>query len=278
MAMETMADNGRKAIVVVSFGTTFPATRRACIESIENRIAEAFPDYTIRRAFTSRFVIRHMAEQEQIQVDTLEQALARLQQEGFREVIIQPTHLTAGEEYDNKILAVQTCYAASFTKFTLSRPALFYSGEHGLPDDYAAALQALQAQMPADTAVLLVGHGSPNRHNPAYKLMQDRLDRAGLNAVVGVVEEADRPNFEDALALLQQRGIHKVILMPLLLVAGEHAQNDMIGEQEDSWKNRLLRAGFAVDAYLHGLGENRKFQDIYIQHVRDAIAGLPTFQ
>jgi len=266
----------KKAIVVVSFGTTFPEERKASIEAVENKIRASFPAYEVRRAFTSSIVRQRIAENENIQIDSLEQALEKLGKEGYTEVVVQSTHLTPGEEYDHKVVAVVRKYAGNFTKLSLGRPVLVYDGSNGLPDDFAIAVDALKAQMPLlqlqDRAVVFMGHGSPHQPNPAYGKLQQAFDTAGLQAVVGVVEETDHPNFEDAVALLKARSIKRVNLMPLMLVAGDHANNDMAGDEADSWKNLLLAQGFQVnDIYLRGLGANFAFQDIYVQHIKDAM-------
>ncbi|HMM22742.1 MAG TPA: sirohydrochlorin cobaltochelatase [Selenomonadales bacterium] len=268
----------KKAIVVVSFGTTFPESRKACIESVENKIQQSFPDYEVRRAFTSTIVVKRIQENENIHIDSLEQALDKLKQEGFSEVIVQTTHLTPGEEYDKKVVAVVAKYGQAFDKIVIGRPVLYFHGENGQPDDFAAVVKALRSQMPLlqkpDRAVVFMGHGSPHQPNPAYGALQERFDAAGLNVVVGVVEESDHPNFEDVKKALEDRKIKKVVLMPLMLVAGDHANNDMAGDESDSWKNQLIDEGLQVETYIHGLGENPAFQDIYVQHVRDAISGI----
>ncbi|XEQ91876.1 Sirohydrochlorin cobaltochelatase [Sporomusa carbonis] len=266
----------KKAIVVVSFGTTFPEERRESIEAVENKIRAGFPEYEVRRAFTSKIVMKRMAETQNIQVDSLEQALEKLYKDGYKEVIVQSTHLTPGEEYDNKIVAVVHKYAKDFDKIVIGRPVLVYDGSNGTPDDFAIAVKALKSQMPLlqlhDRSVVFMGHGSPHQHNPAYGKLQQAFDTAGVHAVVGVVEEVDHPNYGDAVALLKERNIKRVILMPLMLVAGDHANNDMAGDEPDSWKNLLAADGFqVVDIYLHGLGANSEFQNIYVQHIKDAI-------
>lgn len=267
----------KKAIVVVSFGTTFDDARTACIESVENKIKASFPDYEVRRAFTSKIVMKRLADRN-IQVDSLEQALEKLQKEGYKEVVVQTTHLTTGEEYDKKVIAVVNQYAKAFDQITIGRPVLTLNGENGTPNDFAIAAKALKTQMPMlqfpDRTVVFMGHGSPHQHNPAYAALQQAIDAAGMKAVVGVVEETDTPNFEDVQAALKEKGIKKVLLMPLMLVAGDHANNDMAGDEPDSWKNILIADGYQVSTYIHGLGENAAFQDIYVQHVRDAILGL----
>lgn len=265
----------KKAIVVTSFGTTFDDQRRDSIESVENKIQASFPDYEVRRAFTSKIVMKRLAERD-IHVDSLEQALEKLRQEGYQEVVVQTTLFTPGEEYDNKIVAVVHQYAHAFDKLVVGRPAVTFTGANGTPNDYAIAAKALKTQLPvlqlADRAVVFMGHGSPNHVNPVYSRLQEQFDAAGTNAVIGVVEPTG-PTIEDVQAILKERGVKRVILMPLMLVAGDHANNDMAGDEEDSWKNILLADGYQVSAYVHGLGENAAFQDIYVQHVRDAIYG-----
>lgn len=271
-------EKSQKAIVVVSFGTTFADARKNCIESVENRIQEAFPDYDVYRAFTSKIIMKRLAERDNIYVDDLETVLARLQKEGYTEVVVQTTHLTPGEEYEKKVLAAVSEYKAGFSKLTVGRPLLFSTGEGGKVDDFAIAAEALQLQMTANenqnSTVVFMGHGSPNQHNPAYEIMQQHFDKLGINAVIGVVEEMDYPNFTNVLTLLKERNSKKVILMPLLLVVGDHANNDMAGTEKQSWKNELLGQGYEVETYMHGLGENIAIQDIYVQHVRDAITTL----
>lgn len=273
-----VAEDTKKAIVVVSFGTTFPDSRKANIESVENKIQQNFPDYEVRRAFTSKIVMKRIGENEKIQIDSLEQALDKLQKEGFKEVVVQTTHLTPGEEYDKKVIAVVSKYSKAFDKLVVGRPALFYNGENGKPDDFAIAVNALRHQLPVlqmpDRVVVFMGHGSPHQHNPAYATLQDRFKAAGLNVLVGVVEETDHPNLEDVQKALEESSYKEITLMPLMLVAGDHANNDMAGDEDDSWKSTFAKDGFKVKTYIHGLGENPLFQDIYVQHVRDAIYGL----
>lgn len=272
--------DSKKAIVVVSFGTTYPDSRRACIEGVENAIREAFPDYEVRRAFTSKIVMKRIAAKENIKVDDLETALNKLHKEGYREVVVQTTHLTPGEEFDKKVMAVVNKFQKdkAFDRLTVGRPVLYFEGQNGTPDDFQILVNALKTQMPLlqreGHAVVFMGHGSPHQHNPAYQALQHRINAAQLQAVVGVVEETDHPNFADALQILKEKNYRQVVLMPLMLVAGDHANNDMAGDDRDSWKSQLQQAGFTVKTYVHGLGENKAAQDIYVQHVRDAILGL----
>ncbi|HEY3424047.1 MAG TPA: sirohydrochlorin cobaltochelatase, partial [Negativicutes bacterium] len=253
--------------------------RQSCIEGVENKIRKNFPDYEVRRAFTSKIVMKRLAENDKLYIDSLEQALDKLKKEGFKEVIVQTTHLTPGEEYDKKVVAVVEQYAKTkvFDKITIGRPVLFFQGENGTPDDFAILVKALESQIPimqiSGRYVVFMGHGSPHQPNPAYQKLQEKFNAAGLNVLVGVVEESDHPNFEDIKALLLEKNAQKITLMPLMLVAGDHANNDMAGAEPDSWKNQLAAEGFQMETYIHGLGENAAVQDIYVQHVRDAIHG-----
>jgi len=270
------ASDNKKAIVVVSFGTTFDDARVSCIEGVENRIKEAFPDYEVRRAFTSRIVMKRLAERG-IYADTLEQALDKLRDEGYTDIVIQSTHLTPGEEYDKKIITPVKDYETSFQSIKIGRPILMNNGSDKTTDDFVVAMKALKNQLPTlkeGQEIVFMGHGSPHQHNPAYQALQEKFDAAALPVTIGVVEESDHPNFEDVAArLTSKKSVKSVMLMPLMLVAGDHANNDMAGAEKDSWKNLLIDKGYQVDTYLHGLGENKAIQDIYVQHVKDAIVG-----
>ncbi|NLP42359.1 MAG: sirohydrochlorin cobaltochelatase [Veillonellaceae bacterium] len=264
----------KKAILVVSFGTTFPETRKLTIESVENKIQAVFPDYEVRRAFTSRIIIKRLAERDGIQVDTERQALERLKAEGYKEVIVQPLHIEAGAEYE-KVRSIVNSYEQSkaFDKISLGRPMLYYMGQEEKPDDYATAIKAVQTQFPElgrREAVVFMGHGGVHPSNAAYAVLQMKMADASLNNVFVYTVEG-YPTFERVIDKLKENKIKKVTLMPFMLVAGDHANNDMAGDEDDSAKAQLLKAGFKVDTYVHGLGENSAIQDIYVQHVKDVI-------
>lgn len=268
------AEKGKKAILVVSFGTTYPETRKLTIDSVENKIRAAFPDYEVRRAFTSRIIIKRLAERDGIQIDTEKQALERLKAEGYKEVIVQPLHIEAGAEYD-KVRSIVSSYAHnnSFDKISLGRPILYYMGQEGKPDDYAAAINAIKTQLPklgSHDGVVFMGHGGVHPSNAAYAALQMKMIDNGLDKVYVYTVEA-YPTLEQVMDKLKADKIKKVTLMPFMLVAGDHANNDMAGDESDSAKSQLIKAGFKVDTYVHGLGENAAIQDIYVQHVKDAI-------
>lgn len=261
----------KKAIVVVSFGTTYHDTLQSCIASIEDRIRQEFEGFEVRRAFTSQFIIKKLADRDGILVDDTAGALHRLKDEGYTTVVVQPTHIIAGHEYHEVKAAVESC-RSWFKHIALGRPVLFYDGSNGMPDDYAEAVAALRSQLPApspDKAVALMGHGSSHAANAAYYLLQERLCAEKLNVFLVNVEET--PTIEDIMEVLTARKIKHVTLMPYMLVAGDHAINDMAGDGEDTWKTALEQAGYTTDAYLRGLGENPAYQKIYIQHTKDAL-------
>jgi sirohydrochlorin cobaltochelatase len=277
MTQETVKE---KAIVVVSFGTSYPETLRLNIASIEARIRAAFPDYEVRRAFTSRTVIKRLVERDGVQIDNEIQALERLRAEGCREVYVQPLHIVPGAEYD-KVKGLVSLYAhgkeQAFEKIRLGRPLLYYTGQDDQPDDYDIAIKALAHQLPAAdpaSAVVLMGHGGLHPANAAYGVLQLKFEDAGLtNAYIYTVE--GYPSLSRIISKLKRTQVKKVTLMPFLLVAGDHSTNDMAGEEEDSAKSQLLAAGFAVEVHFHGLGENTAIQDIYIDHLKAAIAHPP---
>ncbi len=269
---------GKKAILVVSFGTTFADTRKVTTEAVENKIRAAFPDYEVRRAFTSRIIIKRLAERDGLKVDTERQALEKLKADGYTEVIIQPLHIEAGEEYEKLNKAVAG-YEKDFAKIAVGRPLLYYTGQEGeKPDDYLIAIKAIQKQLPKlgpQDAVALMGHGGVSPANTAYAALQLKLEDAGLKNVFTFTVEG-YPTVENLLAKLKKNKIKTVTLMPFMLVAGDHANNDMAGDEEDSFKSQLQKAGYQVKTYIHGLGENAGIQDIYVQHVKDAIDGQYT--
>lgn len=275
-AAEGEGVTNKKAILVVSFGTTYADTRKVTTEAVKNKIQAAFPDYEVRQAFTSRIIIKKLADRDNIKVDTEKQALDKLKAEGYTDVIVQPLHVEAGDEYD-KVNRVVEQYAKNkaFAKISMGRPILYFTGQEDRPDDYMEAIKALQSQMPKlgkAEAVVFMGHGGVNPSNTAYAALQMKLQDAGLNNVFIFTVEG-YPTIENVIKELKQNKVKKVTLMPLMLVAGDHANNDMAGDEKDSFKSQLIAAGFKVDTYIHGLGENAGIQDIYVQHVKDMIDG-----
>lgn len=264
----------KKAILVVSFGTTYVDTCKACIESVEDRMRAAFPGYEVRRAFTSRMITRRLAERDGITVDNERQALERLLAEGFNEVFVQPLHIVAGEEYE-KIRGIVNDYADSkkFRRLALGRPLLYYMGQGEQPDepdDYLTVIKALDVTAGADEAVVFMGHGGLHPANAAYAALQLKLNDAGKqNVFVYAVE--GYPSLQRVIGQLRSAGVRKVRLQPFMLVAGNHVRKDMDGDEKSSAKSVLTAAGFDVEVKLNGLGENTAIQDAYVRHIKDAM-------
>ncbi|OAA91211.1 sirohydrochlorin cobaltochelatase [Clostridium ljungdahlii] len=260
----------KRGILVVSFGTSILGTLKNCIEDTENEIRNEFKEYAVRRAFTSGIIIKKLKNQKEIYIDTVPEALDKMREEGFREVYVQPLHIMPGDEYDKVVRCVNE-YQGSFSKLVLGRPVLYRQS------DYIIAARALKKQLPPlsqNEAVVLMGHGSSHPSNSSYALFQYVLDDLKIrNTFVATVE--GYPAIDNVIPKLKKNNIEKVTLMPFMLVAGDHATNDMAGEDNDSWKQILKSKGFEINTYLHGLGENKAFQEIYVQHIRDCIEGNP---
>jgi len=262
----------KRAILVVSFGTTHEDARKVTIDKIEEKISHTFADYDIRRAFTSHIVLKVLKNRDNIHIDSPEEALEKLKNEGYNEIIVQPLHLIPGVEFDyvNNVVN-QYKIAKTFDSIVVGRPLICFKGEEdGVPDDYSIMLDALTKQLPQNDTVILMGHGTNHIANAVYCCFESVLrDRGFKNVHVATVE--GYPTLDRVIPNVKAQGCNEVTLMPLLLVAGDHAKNDMAGEKEDSWKNILESEGFKVNIYLHGLGENSGVQDIYIQHINDVI-------
>lgn len=262
----------KKAILVVSFGTSYEDTRKLTIERIEERVRETFTSYEVRRAFTSHMIIKVLKERDGIIELTPEEALDKLIDEGYLEIIVQPLHLIPGAEYDY-IEAVMNNYKNknALQKLRLGRPALFYKGEEqGRPDDYEVLMRAIEETIIGDKTVVYMGHGTIHHANACYPCLQSVLDDNGFeNVYIGTVE--GYPTLSDVIRRLKKDEIKEIILMPLMLVAGDHAKNDMASDDANSWKTVISRQGIKVNIYMHGLGEIPKFQEIYLDHIRDAI-------
>ena len=266
---------GKKVILAVSFGTSVPETRIANIDVLENEIRLAFPGWEVRRAFTSGMVRAKIATEEGLVIDSPLEALERLRKEGVKEVIVQPTHIIPGDEYDRLTAAMAPfSKSAAFDSLKLGRPLLCFEGtEEDEVDDFALTVEALKAQMPTgweeeSTRIILMGHGSGHVSDRCYDLLQDRLERASLPVFTATVEGAR--TFESAVEWLERQKAEKVVLMPFMLVAGDHAMNDMAGPEEDSWQSQLIAAGYRAESVLKGLGENPAIRAIYLQHIREA--------
>ena len=256
----------KQAILFASFGVVNAAARTACIDAAASQIAKAFPAYEVRQAYTSVFIKKKLAEQG-IQVDSLPEALSKLQADGFSRVIIQPGYLTAGEEYEKKVLAVVEAQRQNFAELIISRP-LMQQGKDC--QDMLTVLQQIFSLENGEDLVL-VGHGSPHQHNPAYENLQAAVDEKDLPIHIGVIEPTDTPDYAAVLARLKKRSSKKLLLAPLLLSGGAHVNEDIAGPEPESWLSRLQAEGFAVRTSLKGLGEYPAFQKLYVQRIQELV-------
>lgn len=253
----------KRAIVLVSFGASHDDSRRFCLDALANDFQKEFPEAVIRQAYTSVFIRKAMAKRG-ICIDSLAEALTRLAEEDVGEVLLQPTYMTPGEEYEQKVLGVVPEFAPRFQKLTVGEPVF------AKDEDYARNLLALCRSIfvPRGTELVLLGHGSPHRHNPVYERLQQEIDAQGLPMHVGVIESTDTPDFSAVLKRLQNSGTQDVLLAPLLLTSGMHVERDLAGAGPESWKSRLEAEGFKVTAVTQGLGESPFFRQLYIEKAR----------
>ncbi|MFZ7102291.1 MAG: sirohydrochlorin cobaltochelatase [Peptococcaceae bacterium] len=272
---ETKAPVEKKGILVASFGTSYAETRKVTIEACEDKIRDSFPEYEVRRAFTSSIIRKIMQERDHIQVDSVEEALTKMKQAGFTEVIVQPLHIIPGVEY-NEVLDMVAGFKDDFASLVVGRPILTTI------EDYDKAVAALKTQIQEPwlddetEAVVFMGHGTHHPANASYACLQLKIWQSMPNVFIGTVE--GYPALDDIIPLLKEKGIKRISLMPYMVVAGDHAQNDMAGDEEDSWKSILKEEGFYVNTYLQGLGENAAYQQMYVDNIQDCIAGHPLGQ
>ena len=245
----------KKALVIVSFGTTYERARRS-IDAVERALAQAAEGYDVFRAYTSSIVRKVLKSRGEI-VPSLEEALEKLANESYDTVFVQPTHLLCGNEYDEKIRASYMRYAGRFLRGGIGKPLIANN------DDLLKLAEILAALKPDDAdALLLMGHGTTHFANMVYPAIQTALRLQGHpNVVVGTVE--GWPTLENAIDELRALGAKHIELRPMMLVAGDHAQNDMAGDDADSWKSHLTAAGFDVHCTVEGLGELEDVQRLY---------------
>ena len=245
----------RDAIILVSFGSSDDSIREKIFGRLAAELAEKFPTFEIRQAFTSNFMIKKLAARG-ILIDTLPQAISKLRAEGFGKIFVLPTHLTAGEEFDNKI---KICAAEGVEIISplLSEPP----GEK----IFATILECFKPA--ADEDLILVGHGSPHRHNAVYESLQ-RM--AGEDVHIGVIEQNDTPSFADVVGRLKVRRAEKILLAPLLFNGGVHVAQDIDGDS-DSWRVRLTATGHKVRVVRDGLGTFKNFRRLLIESVAEKI-------
>ena len=260
-----------KEILVVSFGTSYSNSRHVTIGAIEDAIREAYPDYQVRRAFTSQIIIDKLKKEENIEIDNVKQALDRAVANGVKTLIVQPTHLMNGLEY-NDLKKELDKYKDKFDKIALGEPLL--TSDEDYKQVIAAITNDTKEYLDGETAICFMGHGTEADSNKVYATLQEKLKAAGYNDYfVGTVEAT--PTVDDVIAQVKESGKYKrVILQPLMVVAGDHANNDMAGDEEDSWATKFKAAGFEVKPVLRGLGQIYDIQKIYLEHVKAAIDSL----
>lgn len=261
---------GDNELMIVSFGTSFNDSRRLTIGAIENAVEKAFPDYSVRRGFTSQIIIDHVKSRDDIAIDNVEEALERAEKNGVKILVIQPTHLMNGLEYTDLVNEVAE-YSDAFEKVAIGEPLLTSD------DDFKTVIQAITEATAefddGETAICFMGHGTEADSNRVYTKMQDMLAEAGYgNYFVGTVEAA--PSLDDVLAAVKAGEYKKVVLRPLMIVAGDHANNDMAGEEEGSWKTAFEDAGYEVTCLVKGLGELEAIQQLFVEHAQAAVDSL----
>ncbi|WP_304066967.1 sirohydrochlorin cobaltochelatase [Megamonas hypermegale] len=261
----------KDAILVMSFGTTFPETRAKTIEATVKQIQAAHPNTKVVLAFTSHIIIDRVKANEGISIPTPEEALKQLKAEGYNRVALTSLDIIPGMEYNYKT-AVYDIYKTQFKKMTMGTPLMYWMGQEGQRDDVEATMKAIGSQMPQlgkDDAVLIMAHGTPDPANAYYSVMQDRLN-ALYNGKVMIYTVEGKPNLEDVISKLKAQNIKNVTIMPLMMVAGDHANNDMAGDEPDSHKSILQAEGFNVKTYLHGLGENENIRQLFVDRADEA--------
>lgn len=264
------ATGNDKAILVVSFGTSYNDSRNVTIGGIESAISEHFPDYEVRRAFTAQIIIDILKDRDGIVVDSVKGALDKLVADGVKTLIVQPTHLMNGFEYDDLVAEVNA-YKHKFESIAIGEPLLTSDGD---VDSVIACITSRTASYVNDTTgIVFMGHGTHHVANAVYESMQQKLVAAGhSHYFVGTVEVT--PDLDDVLTAVKAAGYKRVVLEPLMVVAGDHANNDMAGDEEGSWKLVFEAEGFEVQSILQGLGQFNEIQDIYVRHVEAAIERL----
>lgn len=265
------ADTEKNAILVVSFGTSYNESRAATIGAIEKGIADAFPEFEVRRAFTSQIIINKLKSRDNEQIDNVEEAMNRLVADGVKTLVVQPTHVMNGFEYDQMVEAV-TPFQDKFDAFSIGKPLLSSDEDYA---ELASIITEETAQYNVDkTAVVFMGHGTEHPANATYARLDGVLKAMSnvKNYHIGTVEAT--PSLEDVMTEVAKTEATKVVLLPLMIVAGDHANNDLAGDDEDSWKTKFKGEGYEVKCVIKGLGEYLGIQKMFVEHTQDAIDAL----
>ena len=284
-------DIGDNELLVVSFGTSFNDSRTADIGGIEKALQTAYPDWSVRRAFTAQIIINHVQARDDEKIDNMDQALQRAVDNGVKNLVVQPTHLMHGAEYDELTEAVES-YKDKFESVTIAEPLLGEVGDSddAVNDDKKAVAEAITAEAvktagydslevaEADgTAFVFMGHGTSHTAKISYSQMQSQMNDLGYdNVFIGTVEgKPEDTACEAVIEKIKEAGYKKVVLRPLMVVAGDHANNDMAGDDEDSWKSQFEASGAfdKIDTQIAGLGEIAAIQDLYVAHTKAAMDG-----
>ena len=281
---------GEKELLVVSFGTSFNDSRVADIKSVEDALQEANPDWSVRRAFTAQIIINHIQARDGEKIDNMEQALERAVANGVKQLVVQPTHLMHGAEYDEMCAAIDKA-RDKFESVEIAEPMLGEVGSDATVINadkeavakavVAAALsesgyESTAAAKEAGVAYVLMGHGTAHVAKVTYSQMAAQMDKLGYeNVFIGTVEgEPEDTSCEAVIAAVKEAGYTTVVLRPLMVVAGDHANNDMAGADEDSWKTMFEAAGFTVNCQISGLGRIADVQALYVAHTKAAIDAI----
>ena len=282
-------DIGENEILAVSFGTSFNDSRVADIKGIEDALQEANPDWSVRRAFTAQIIINHVQARDGEKIDNVDQALERAVDNGVKNLVVQPTHLMHGAEYDELVEAVEN-YKDKFETVKIAEPLLGEVGADAdaVNSDKEAVAKALTAEAVKDagydsldaakedgTAFVFMGHGTSHTAKVSYSQMQTQMKDLGYdNVFIGTVEgEPEETSCESVIDAVEKAGYKKVVLRPLMVVAGDHANNDMAGDDDDSWLSMFKASGKfdSVDTQITGLGEIKDIQQIYVDHTAEAM-------
>ena len=283
---------GENELLVVSFGTSFNDSRAEDVKGIEDALAAAYPDWSVRRAFTAQIIINHVQARDSEAIDNMQQALDRAVANGVKNLVVQPTHLMHGAEYDEMTEAIDG-YKDKFESVAIAEPMLGEVGDDAtvINDDKKAVAQAItdeackvagfddmKAAADAGTAFVFMGHGTSHTANVTYNQMQTQMNDLGFtNAFIGTVEgEPEDTACDKVIEKVKEAGFKNVILRPLMVVAGDHANNDMAGDDEDSWKSQFVASGDFdnVDCQIEGLGRIAAVEDLYVAHTKAAIDSL----
>ena len=280
---------GENEILVVSFGTSFNDSRAKDIGGIEKALQAAYPDWSVRRAFTAQIIINHVQARDDEKIDNMDQALQRAVDNGVKNLVVQPTHLMHGAEYDELTEAVES-YKDKFESVKIAEPLLGEVGadKTAINEDKAAVAEAITAEAVKTagfdsldaakedgTAFVFMGHGTSHTAKISYSQMQAQMEQLGYdNVFIGTVEgEPEDTSCEAVIGKLKDAGYKKVILRPLMVVAGDHANNDMAGDDDDSWKSQFEASGAfdSIDTQIAGLGGIDAIQQLYVAHTQAAI-------